>query len=172
MKYRQRELRTRIMYIMPVAVMLLFFALPAQANPMRMSMGMSHHGQLGHMLRPHNAAAHFLAMAKPLQLTGKQINHLIKLRDAWIKKNSVNAAQLAAVHADLQRLIMADPIDLKTVDRILAQTGSLESDLWHAFALQLHDIKSMLTAKQKQQLAQMHRRMGRRGMEHKSPPGK
>lgn len=164
MKYRQRELRTRIMYIMPVAIMLLFFAPPVQAHPTHMSMGMSQHGHSGHMFRPHNAASHFLAMAKRLQLTGKQVNHLMTLRDAWIEKNSVNEARLTAAHADLQRLIMANSIDLKAVDRILAQTGSLESGLWRAFVRQLNDIKSMLTAEQKQRLAQMHHQMGRHGM--------
>ncbi|GMR00208.1 MAG: hypothetical protein BMS9Abin18_1046 [Zetaproteobacteria bacterium] len=170
MKYRQRELQTWIMYIMPVVIMLLLFTLPTHANPMHM--GMSHHGHHGHMFKPHNAAVHFLGMAKPLQLTGKQISHLVTLRDTWIEKNSMNEARLAAAHADLQRLIMAGPIDLKAVDRTLAQIGPLESGLWHAFARQLHDIKSMLSVEQKQQLAKMHRKMSRHGMGSRPSPGK
>jgi len=170
MKYHQREFQTRIIRMIPGAIMLLLFVPPAQAAPMHM--GMSHPGHHGHMFRPHNAAVHFLGMAKPLQLAGKQISHLIALRDAWIGKNSVNEARLAAVQADLQRLIMADAIDLKTVDQTLAQIGPLESGLWHAFAQQLHEIKAMLTVKQKERLAQMHGQMARRGMGHRHSPGK
>jgi len=169
MKYRQREFQARIMRIISMAVVLLLFVSPAQAVPTHM--GMSHQGHHGHMFKPHNAAAHFLGMAKPLQLTSKQISRLTTLRDTWIEKNSVNKARLAAARADLKRLIMADDIDLKTVDQTVAQVGSLEAGLWRAFARQLHDIKAMLSAKQKQQLAQMHRQMARQGMGHKSSCG-
>jgi len=170
MKYRQREFKARTMRVMPMAIMFLLLSVSqVQAAPMHM--GMHYQGHHGHMFKPHNAAVHFLGMANLLQLTGKQISHLIVLRDAWIGKNSVNKARLAAARADLKRLIMADDIDLKTVDQTVAQIGSLESGLWRAFARQLHDIKSMLTAKQKQRLAQMHSQMARRGMGHKSSPG-
>jgi len=142
---------------------------PAQANPMHMDM--SQHGRHGHMFKPHNAAVHFLAMAPQLKLTGKQTAHLITLRDAWIEENSVNEARLAAMRSDLQRLIMAKSIDLKAVDQMLAEISILETGLWHAFARQLHDIKAMLSTKQKQRLADMHRMkmghaMGRHSTKH------
>jgi len=149
-----------MMSIIPMVFIFFLLTLPAQAEPM--GMGMSHHGHRGHMFKPHNAAGHFLAMAPQLQLTGKQINHLITLRDVWIKKNSVNEARLAALRSDLQRMIMADSINLKAVNQTLAKIGKLESGLWRAFARQLHDIKAMLSAKQKQRLSEMHRmKMGR-----------
>jgi len=170
MKHYRRALRIRIMCIIPVAVMLLLFTQATQANPMHT--GMSRHGHYSHMLRPHNAAAHFLGMAKLLQLTDKQTSRLTVLRNAWIDKNSVNEARLTAAHSDLRRLIKADSIDLKAVDRTLAQIGSLESGLWRAFARQLHDIKSMLSARQKQQLADMHHQTNDRGKERGFHHGK
>jgi len=162
MKYHRQALRIRIMCIMPAVAMLLFFMPATQANPMHT--GMSRHGHYSHMLRPHNAAAHFLGMTKLLHLTDKQTSRLTVLRNTWIDKNSVNEARLTAAHSDLRRLIKADSIDLKAVDQTLARIGSLESGLWRAFARQLHDIKSMLSARQKQQLAEMHRQMSGRGM--------
>jgi len=109
--------------VMAAIILLTFIFLPhmppAQANPMHMDM--SQHGRHGHMFKPHNAAVHFLAMAPQLKLTGKQISHLMTLRDAWIEKNSVNEARLAAMRSDLQQLIMADSINLKAVDQTLGK---------------------------------------------------
>jgi len=169
MKSFSRQSWTMVMSIIPMTFMFLLLTQPVQANPMHM--GMLHHGHHSHMFKPHNAAKHFLAMAPQLQLTGKQIQHLITLRDTWIEKNSVNEARLAAMHSDLQRLIMADSINLKAVDQILTGIGTLKTGLWRAFARQLHDIKTMLSTKQKQLLSnihhvKMHRAMDMRSVKH------
>jgi len=51
---------------------------------------------------------------------------------------------------------MTDSINLKAVDQALTKISTLETSLWHAFARQLHGIKTMLSAKQKQKLSEMH----------------
>ncbi len=136
----------------------LILAIPS-SQAATMHMNMPQHGyHHPHMRGPHNAAVHFLKMADTLQLGSQQISRLIKLRDAYIEKNSVAESQLFAARTDLRRLIMADSIDVKAVDQKLTQIGALEAGLWRAFVIQLHDIKAMLSAKQKKRLEDMHRR--------------
>jgi len=148
----QQQLFIRTLFILATFML----AIPgSQATAMHT--GMSQHGyHHSHMSGPHNAAVHFLKMTDVLQLSGQQINRLIKLRDAYIEKNSVAESQLSAARTDLRRLIMADSIDMKAVDQKLTQIGTLEASLWRAFASQLHDIKVILSAKQKKRLKDMH----------------
>jgi len=130
---------------------------------MGMSGGMGHKGMgmhgggMGHAMRPHNAAAHFIAMADALGLDDAQKARLQKLRDEWIESNAANEARLKAAEADLNRMLAADTIDLKPVDAQLAIVGKVEGQLWHAFAAQLKSIKDLLTDDQRARLREHHR---------------
>jgi len=120
-------------------------------------------GDAKHKLRPHNAAVHFLGMATRLDLTHEQTARLVKLRDDYIVKNATGEAQLKAANHDLAGLLHADDVDMKAVNARLDKAGKLESQLWQAFAQQLHDIKAMLTPEQKMAL-NGKQRMGQAGM--------
>jgi len=110
-----------------------------------------------HKLRPHNAAVHFLGMATKLDLKKDQMAKLVKLRDDYIVNNATGAAQLKAANHDLAALLHAADVDMKAVNAQLDKAGKLESQLWHAFAQQLHDIKAMLTPDQKMILNGKHK---------------
>ena len=142
-------------------------------------MGMSGHGYghgmgmrgWGHGMRgmqPHNAAEHFLKMGPSLNLTDDQTKQLTKLRDEYIEKNATTADQLKVAYEDLSRALYADSVDMKAVDVLFEKIGKMDSQLWHAYAQQLHDIKAMLTAEQKQRLKDMWRD-GRHGMHGDTP---
>ena len=111
------------------------------------------HGMMG--LQPHNAAEHFLKLSKALKLTDDQVKQLTKLRDEYIDKNAKTEEQLKASYSDVARMIFADDIDVKEADALIDKTGKMESQLWHAYVQQLHDIKAMLTPEQKQELKDM-----------------
>jgi len=127
-----------------------------------MGMGMGGHG-LGmmaggmgpHGMKPHNAAKHFLKMGPALNLTDSQIKQLTTFRDEYIDKNATAEQQLKAADADLGRALYGDSVDMKTVNALLDKIGTLDSQLWHAYTQQLHDIKAMLTTEQKQSLDAM-----------------
>ncbi len=108
-------------------------------------------------MEPHNAAVHFLMMAEKLDLNADQIAHLQALRDAFITDHAVHGAQLKAAKSDLKRLLHADTIDMAQVEATLATIGKVEGPMWHAFAKQLAEIKSMLTVGQRQVLKGMHK---------------
>lgn len=135
----------------------------AQANPEmgghpgmdRDGHGMQH-GMVG--LQPHNAAEHFLKMSSALKLTDDQVKQLTKLRDEYIDKNAKTEEQLKASYGDVARTIFSDSVDVKTADDLVDKVGKMESELWHAYVQQLHDIKAMLTAEQKQTLKDMWKR--------------
>jgi Spy/CpxP family protein refolding chaperone len=148
-----------------LAAALLFTAGSALANPemggdhcmsgggnghgMEMGGGMDH-GMRG--MQPHNAAEHFLKMGPLVKLTDEQTKQLTKLRDDYIEKNAVAEQQLKAAYEDLGKLLFADDVDIKAVNTLLEKIGKMDAQLWHAFAQQLHDIKAMMTAEQKQSL--------------------
>jgi Spy/CpxP family protein refolding chaperone len=126
-------------------------------------------------LRPHNAAEHYLTMHSFLNFTDAQVAQLLKLRDAYIDKNATAEEKLKAAYDDLSRTLYADGVDMKSVNALLDQIGKLESQLWRAYAQQLHDIRAMLTPEQKDSLTQRwenaHRDMGgMRGGMHADMP--
>jgi Spy/CpxP family protein refolding chaperone len=118
-------------------------------------MGMMGGGMGMHGMRPHNAAEHFLKMGSVLNLTDDQIKKLSALRDDYIDKNAAAEQELAAANDDLGRALYGDSIDMDTVNTLFKKIGKLDGQLWHAYAQQLHDIKAMLTAEQKQSLHNM-----------------
>lgn len=118
--------------------------------------GMGRGGHGGYGMHPHNAAAHFLKMATMLELTDDQVAKLTKMRDDYITKNATTEEQLKAANDDLPRLLYADEVDLKAVNAQFEKIGKMESQLWRAFAQQLHDIKAMLTPEQKATLSDLH----------------
>lgn len=122
-----------------------------------MGMGMTGHGGMGHEMRPHDAAAHFLLMADTLGLDDTQKDKLRKLRDDWIESNAANEARLTAAQADLGVMLAADTIDLKPVNAQLAIVGKIEGQLWQAFAAQLKAVKDLLTEDQRARLRDWHR---------------
>ena len=118
--------------------------------------GMGHgmeHGMQG--MQPHNAAAHFLKMSSALKLTDDQVQQLTKLRDEYIDKNAKTEEQLKASNGDVTRMIFADDINVNEADGLIDKVGTMESQLWHAYIAQLHDIKALLTPEQKQALKDM-----------------
>lgn len=117
---------------------------------MREGMGHGMHG-----MQPHNAAEHFLKMGTALNLTDDQIKRLTKLRDEYIQKNATAEAELKVTYEDLSRALYADSVDMNTVNTLFEKIGKMDSQLWHAYAQQLHDIKAMLTAEQKKSLHAM-----------------
>lgn len=116
---------------------------------------------------PHNAAKHLLMLGKKLNLTDDQTKTLTKMRDDYIASNSTTEEQLKASYSDMGRTLYGDDVDMKKVDELLGKTGKMESQLWRAYAQQLHDIKAMLTADQKQALKDMFKdRHGKMKDEH------
>ena len=182
MKHTQSIYRFSTIAVVLAAMVLCLPAGSAWADPDmggHHGMEMQGHGSMGghggyghHGMRPHNAAAHFLKMADMLGLSDDQTAKLVKMRDDYIAKNATSEEQLAAAYGDLPRLLYADEIDLKKVDALLDKTGKLESQLWHAFAQQLHDIKAMLTPDQKAALNELHqmRHEGMGSMHHGDMP--
>jgi Spy/CpxP family protein refolding chaperone len=145
-----------------------------------MSMEGHGHGSYGHgrghgmqALHPHNAASNFLKMAPALKLSDDQIKQLTKLRDDYIDKNAKTEEQLKASYGDVARAIFAEDIDVKATNALVDKVGSMESKLWHAYVQQLHDIKALLTAEQKQALKDMWktRRHGMDDMHGNMPRG-
>ena len=151
---------------------------------MGMGMGMGGHGMhsmdggMGygmHGMQPHNAAEHFLKMGTALNLTDTQIKQLTKLRDEYIEKNATAEQQLKVAYEDLGRALYGDSVDMNTVNTLFEKIGKMDGQLWHAYAQQLHDIKAMLTAEQKQSLDAMwhhgsHGMRGDRPMHHGDMP--
>jgi hypothetical protein len=139
-------------------------------------MGMDHHGMgmhggMGHEMRPHNAAAHFLMMADTLGLDDGQKDRLRKLRDDWIEANAANEARLKAAQEDLGNMLGADTIDLKPANAQLAIIGKVEGQLWQAFVGQLKTIKDLLTDDQRARLRDWHHRGPGMGMGFGMGPG-
>jgi Spy/CpxP family protein refolding chaperone len=112
-------------------------------------------GHGGGGMRPHNAAAHFLKMGDMLNLTADQTKQLTKMRDEYIQKNAAAEDQLTAAYDDVRRTLWTDQIDLSAANGLFDKVGKLESQLWRAFAQQLHDIKAMLTPEQRELLSGM-----------------
>jgi Spy/CpxP family protein refolding chaperone len=132
--------------------------------------GMGHcmeHG-MGHgmsPMEPHNAATHFLKMAPMLKLTDAQVQQLTKLRNQYIDNNAKTEEMLKAAHSDLARAMFSDDVDVQQTTALVDNIGKMESQLWHAYLQQLHDIKGLLTAEQKQTLKDMwkHPHRGMKG---------
>ena len=135
-------------------------------------MGMSGHGHgMGkHGMQPHNAAKHFLKMGPSLNLTDNQVKQLTTLRDDYIDKNATAEQQLKAAYEDLGLALYGDNVDMKVVNSLFEKIGKLDSQLWHAYAQQLHDIKAMLTTEQKQSLNAMWHHGMRGEMHHGNMP--
>ena len=112
-------------------------------------------GHGGGGMRPHNAAVHFLKMGDMLNLTADQTKQLTKMRDEYIQKNATAEEQLKAAYDDVRRTLWSDQIDLSAANALFDKIGKLESQLWRAFAQQLHDIKAMLTPEQRKLLSGM-----------------
>jgi len=112
-------------------------------------------GHGGYGMRPHNAAIHFLKMSDVLELTADQTKKLTQMRDEYIQKNAAAEDQLKAAYDDVQRTLFADEVDVKAAGALFDKVGKLESQLWRAFAQQLHDIKAMLTPEQRETLRGM-----------------
>lgn len=155
-----------------VAAALMLGAAPAaQADPMghgygEHGMGMKHHGEYrhghqGYMMKPHNAAKHFMKMGRMLKLTGDQYKKLKEMRDDYIQNNSVAEQQLKADHGDLKWLLHAGKFDRDAIDKKLSEIGKLESQLWKAYIDQLQAIDGMLTDDQKAALKDMYEHRGR-----------
>ena len=106
-------------------------------------------------MRPHNVAAHFLKMDDMLNLTADQIKKLTGMRDEYIQKNAAAEDQLKAAYDDVRRTLWSDQVDMKAANALFDKVGKLESQLWRAFAQQLHDIKAMLTPEQRELLSGM-----------------
>ncbi|TPW16177.1 MAG: hypothetical protein FD130_1073 [Halothiobacillaceae bacterium] len=125
------------------------------------SMGHSGHG-MGHGNQmqgygPHNAADHFLKMGSHLKLSAEQNKQLTTLRDSYIEKNALAEEQLNAAQSDIGKTLFGDEVDLTAANALLDKIGKLESQLWRAFAQQLHDIKALLTPEQKKALNAMRK---------------
>lgn len=112
-------------------------------------------GHGGQGMRPHNAANHFLKMEDMLNLTAEQVKKLTKMRDEYIQKNAAAEDQLMAAYDDLRRVLWSDQVDMSAANALFDKVGKLESQLWRAFAQQLHDIKEMLAPEQRELLSGM-----------------
>jgi Spy/CpxP family protein refolding chaperone len=123
-----------------------------------------HNAKMG--IGPHNAAGHFLTMKSTLKLTDDQVKQLTKLRDDYIKDNAAAEEQVGAAYSDLPNLLYADDVDMSAANDLIDKIAKLESQLWHAYTKQLHDIKALLTPEQKKILADSwakdHGDMGRK----------
>jgi Spy/CpxP family protein refolding chaperone len=123
-----------------------------------------HNAKMG--IGPHNAAGHFLTMKSTLKLTGDQVKQLTQLRDDYIKDNAEAEEQVSAAYSDLPNLLYADDVDTSAANDLVDKITKLESQLWHAYTKQLHDIKAILTPEQKKILADSwakdHGNMGRK----------
>jgi Spy/CpxP family protein refolding chaperone len=162
---RKNITRTGIIAGGVIAAMLLTVGAIAWANP---DMG-AHYGMAagthcdgwkgdGHGERhmgPHNAANHFLKMGEMLDLTADQTKQLTKMRDAYIEKYATAEDQLRAAYDDLSGTLYGKEVDMTAANALLDKIGKLETQLWRAFAQQLHDIKAMLTPEQRDTLAAM-----------------
>lgn len=111
------------------------------------------HGMRG--MKPHNAAEHFLKMGQYLNLTDNQVAQLTKLRDAYIENYATTEEQLKVTNEDLGRALYGDSVDMNAVNALFEKIGKMDGQLWRGYAQQLHDIKTMLTAEQKQSLKTM-----------------
>lgn len=163
--------------VLSLAVLSTAFASPDMGRSHGISMGRHCDKDMGHgkhVLHPHNAANHFLKMKSPLNLSDEQVKRLTAMRDDYITKNAAAEQQLKAANDDLRPLLYADDVDLDAVNAQLGKIGKLESQLWRAYAQQMHDIKALLTAEQKKALSSMwqkHHRMpcDKRPMKRKMP---
>ena len=108
-----------------------------------------------HAMGPHNAAEWYLKMHKSLKLSDNQIKQLSQLRDDYIDKNAKTEEELKASRSDVARSLMGDDINVKESDDLIDKVGKMESQLWHSYVQQLHDIKAILTPEQKQALKDM-----------------
>jgi Spy/CpxP family protein refolding chaperone len=155
-----------------VAAALFALSTPAGANPAMDGHYMSMHGH-GHMspLEPHNAAAHFLKMAPMLKLSDSQVQQLTKLRDQYINNNAKTEEQIKAAYSDLARAMFSDEFNVAQTTTLVDNIGKMESQLWHAYLQQLHDIKALLTPEQKQSLKDMWKHPHHGMMEDHMPKG-
>lgn len=166
--YKGRIQRTATLTGLAAAALLMLFGMGAstawaeRGPECHTGMGMHGHGmdmmgdRMGmHGMHPHNAAKHFLKMAPALNLTDSQIKQLTTFRDEYISKNATAEQQLKADYDDLRSALYGDSVDMNTVNDLLSKIGKLDAQLWHAYTQQLHDIKALLTAEQKQSLHDM-----------------
>jgi Spy/CpxP family protein refolding chaperone len=124
-----------------------------------------HNGMKG--IRPHNAAEHFLTMKTTLKLSDDQVKQLTKLRDDYIKDNATTEEQVSAGYSDLPNLLYADNVDVSSTNDKIDNLLKMETQLWHAYTQQLHDIQTILTPEQKKILSESwekaHADMGAHG---------
>lgn len=98
--------------------------------------------------QPHNIASQYLHIAPALQLTGHQVGVLVRLRNKYIKNNSIAERELRANRMDLYRLLHADKLNERAIDRKLKEIRRNMSQLWNAYESQLNAISSLLTKAQ------------------------
>lgn len=127
----------------------------AQAHGMHHE-GYEHHYHHGYAIEPHNAAIHYIMMAHELGLTHEQVGKLIKMRDEYIKNNSVAENQMKADRMDLAWLLYADKFDKAAINKKLGEIGQFESQLWKNYVDQLAEINALLTDKQKHRLKELY----------------
>ncbi|MHB8481610.1 MAG: Spy/CpxP family protein refolding chaperone [Nitrospiria bacterium] len=119
---------------------------------------MGYHGyQMGYMMKPHNAAVHFLQMKEALGLNEKQVNELKALRDAYRTENGTNEARLRTAEQELKELMEEDTINLEKAEAKLKEIGGLEGPLWLSFVRQLAKIKSIVPKEQMKKMHEMKR---------------
>ena len=177
MNFTEHAQRAGVIAILLAATMFFTLNSSAWANPDQdcqpgMSMGdhgngMGMGGGMGygmHGLQPHNAAKHFLKMSSSLKLSDEQVKQLTKMRDEYIEKNATTEEQLKVAYGDVPRILYADDVDMNAANTLFEKIGKMDSQLWHAYAQQLHDIKAMLTPEQKQSLSALWQD-GHRSME-------
>lgn len=139
-----------------VAAALFALNTPAGANPAMGGHCMSMHGHgMESPMEPHNAAAQFLKMAPMLKLSDNQVQQLTKMRDQYINNNAKTEEQVKAAYSDLARAMFSDEFNVTQTTTLVDNIGKMESQLWHAYLQQIHDIKALLTPEQKQVLKDM-----------------
>jgi Spy/CpxP family protein refolding chaperone len=157
-----------------VAAALFALSTPAGANPAMGDhcMSMPGHG-MEHMspMEPHNAAAQFLKMAPMLKLSDNQVQQLTKMRDQYINNNAKTEEQIKAAYSDLARAMFSDEFNVAQTTTLVDNIGKMESQLWHAYLQQVHDIKALLTPEQKQALKDMWKHPHHGMMEDHMPKG-
>ena len=117
----------------------------------------SHGAEMGTMMKPHNAALHFLQMKEVLGLTEKQVNELKALRDTYRTENGINEAKLKSAEQELREMMEEDTINLEKAEAKLKEVGALEGPLWSNFIRQLAKIKTIVPKEQMKKMHEMRR---------------
>lgn len=116
-----------------------------------------HGTNMGYLMKPHNAAIHFLQMKDALELSEKQVNDLKTLRDAYRAENGLNEAKLKTAEQELREIMEEDTINLEKAEAKLKEIGALEGPLWSSFVRQLAKIKTLVPKEQMKKMHEMKR---------------